>query len=215
MQVSKWIKIPFLVDVHVMEDLLMNIPPFKIYDVQKLTEAHSGIYDASHFLEGYHRYISCLKRGEIPSTSEYNSLFAAAWSIDKEALASLPTQNGRRLLKAVSPVVQIQLNHMRFASEEKVFLTQVYGSDTICFGIQVGFPHLFLDPQTHEAVPTRTLTNMSLFSAIQKWIRYNTLPTPFIVQGEKINSPVRLGKECFSWIASHPQLKHQNIHIRC
>ncbi len=214
LQVSKWVKIPMLLDLHEMEDLLMNhTPPFKIYDVQKITGSSSGIYEPVDFLEGYGRYVACLKRGDVPNVAEYNALFSAAWSINEDAFVSMPTQDGRRLLKAITPVVQIQLNQIRYAPEEKVFRTQVFGSDTLCWGIQIGFPHLFLDPQTYEATHTRAFPNMSLFLAIQRWTRHHTVPTPFVVHDEKINSPVRLGKACFSWITSHFQLKQQNIQI--
>ena len=214
LQVSKWVKIPMLVDLHEMEDLLINhTPPFKIYDVQKITSTGSGISEPRDFLEGYGSYLACLKRGDIPQVAEYNSLFSAAWSVNEEAFVSMPTQDSRRLLKAVTPVVQIQLNQIRYAPEEKIFRTQVFGSDTLCWGIQIGFPHLFLHPQTYESMHTRTFPNMSLFLAIQRWMRHHTVPTPFVVNDEKMNSPIRLGKACFSWIASHPQLKQQNIHI--
>ena len=199
LQVSKWVKIPMLVDFHEMEDLLLNhTPPFKIYDVQKITCSDGGIYEPLEFLKGYGDYVACLKKGEIPNVAQYNSLFSAAWSVTEDAFISLPTGVDRHLLKAVSPVVQIQLNQIRYAPEEKVFRTQVFGSDTFCWGIQVGFPHLFLDPQTYEATHTRSFPNMS----------------PFVVNDEKINSPVRLGKDCFSWIASHSQLQQHNIDIQ-
>lgn len=214
LQVSKWVKIPLLVDVQEMEDLLLNhTPPFKIYDVQKITEKTGGIYEPTDFLEGYGRYVACLKNGGVPAAPAFRSLFSAAWSVTEEVFFSVPTQDDRRLLKAASPVVQTQLNQIRYAPEEKVFRTQVFGSDTLCWGIQVGFPHLFLDPHTYEAANTRTFPNMALFLAIQRWVRHNTVPTPFVVNGEKINSPVRLGRACFSWIASHPQLQEQAIRV--
>jgi hypothetical protein len=214
LQVSKWIKIPLLVDVHEMEDLLLrHTPSFKIYDVHRINKNTEGICDPSVFLEGYSRYIACLKRGEVPSSVEFRPLFSSAWSVTEEAFFSMPVEDNRRLLKASAPVVQTQWNQIRYAPEEKIFRTQVFGSDTISWGLQIGFPHLFLNPENFEAEETHTFPNRALFVAIQRWIRYHTTPTPFIVEGVKTNSPIRLGQACFGWIASHPHLQNSNIKI--
>jgi len=214
LQVSKWVKIPMLLDMHEMEDLLFHhTPPFKLYDVQKVVDSDGGIYQPEQFLKEYEKYIGSLKNGEMPLKESFRSFFSHAWSVTEDAFYAIKTPDGRRLFKAMTPVVQTQPNQMRYVPEEKNFRTQVFGTDTICWGIQIGFPHLFLNPNTYEATHTREFPNMVLFNAIQKWIRSYTLPTPFVIEGEKINSPIRIGKACFSWIASHPQLKANGIII--
>jgi hypothetical protein len=213
LQVSKWVKIPLLVDVHEMEELIQQIPVFKLYDVQRITHQDEGIYDPSHFLDKYRSYVAYLKQGEIPPLAEFRFIFSTLWSVTDSALYALPAQEGKRLLKALKPSVQTQLNQIRYAKEEKVFRSQVFSSDSISWGLQIGFPHLFLDPTTCETGKTRDFENMPLFSAIQRWIRRATVPTPFLVEGARINSPIRLGKGCFSWIASHPQLRECGIEI--
>jgi hypothetical protein len=214
LQVAKWVKIPLLVDVAEMEDLILNYAPaFKIYDVQRVTDSTEGIYQPEDFLQCYGCYVNYLKARQIPPINEFRTFFSAAWSVTDTALYTLPASNGRRLLKASKPVVQSQVNQIRYAQEDKVFRTQVFSNDSISWGIQLGFPHLFMDPQTYAAEKTRTFPNMALFTAIQKWIRNATIPTPFLANGEKINSPIRLGKSCLAWISHHPQLKEQGISI--
>lgn len=213
LQVSKWVKVPLLVDDQEMESLIQQLPSFKVYDVQKVTAPQEGIYESRSFLEKYGEYVAALKQGELPQINDFRPLFSSVWSVSEEALFSLPTPEGRRLLKACEPVVQIQMNQIRYAPEEKVFRTQVYSSDSLYWGIQIGFPHIYLDPRTFETGNTRDFPNMALFSAFQRWIRQATLPTPFLVEGERINSPIRLGKACFSWINQHPQLKANRIAI--
>jgi|ERR1700722_597658 len=214
LKVSKWVKIPLLVDAHEMEELIETYaPPFKVYDVQRVTQENEGIDDPKYFLEMYRLYIDFLKRGEIPPLSEFRAIFSAVWSVTEEAIYALPAQEGRRVLKAAQPAVQTQLNQIRYAEEENVFRSQIFSSDSICWGIQIGFPHLFLNPHTFEADHTRDFPNMALFLAIQRWIRKQTMPTPFLVKGMRINSPIRLGKACFSWIANHPQLQPLGIEI--
>ncbi len=213
LQVSKWIKLPLLIDAEEMQGLIDALPPFKLYDVQKVNSVNSGVEAPTYLVEGYRRYVSHLQKGETPPLDQFRGLFSAAWSVTDEAFFSVAIDEGRRLFKAITPIVQTQMNQIRYAPEEKVFRTQVFGPDTLCWGIQIGFPHLFLDPTSYEALSTREFPNMALFNAVQRWVRQNTVPTPFIVEGEKLNSPIRLGKKCFSWIASHPQLKALGISI--
>lgn len=212
-QVSKWVNIPLLIDGHEMADLIQQIPSFKVYDVQRITSKEEGIYSPSYFLEHYCSYVEYLKKGEIPPSSEFRALFSSMWSVTEEALYSLPAEEDKRLIKPLEPSIQTKPNQIRYSYEGKIFRSDVFGSSSISWGIQIAFPHLFLDPKTFEATHTRQFPNMALFLAIQRWIRYATRATPFVVQNEKINSPIRLGKECFSWIHQHVQLKTNGIEI--
>jgi len=58
-------------------------------------------------------------------------------------------------------------------------------------------------PETMELIE---LKFSPLFQKIKVWIRDNTRATPFLVDGERKNVPMRLGKKCFSWINTHPGL---------
>lgn len=214
LQVSKWVKIPLLIDLSEMEDLLLNcLPSFQLFDVQRVVGLQEGVYTPGSFLSEYARYIGCLKEGVVPSSKEFRHLFSMAWSVDVQAIRILPTADGRRLLKPIEPIVQTQMNEIRYSPEEKAFRIQIFGSDSISWGLQIGFPHVFMDPSTFATENTRRFPNMALFSAIQRWIRSQTRPTPFIVNGHRMNSPIRLGKQCFSWIASHPHLVAQEIKV--
>ncbi len=215
LQVSKWIKIPFLVDADEMENLFEEMPAFKIYEVGSVTRKGEGIHPPSIFLEKYRVYVECLKKGQIPHFSEFRLLFSSVWSLKETALFSMPADEERRLIKVHEPCVQIQHNQIRFDPEEKVFRTQVYSSDSISWGIQAGFPHVYLDPETYQTGKTRDFENMDLFLAFQRWIRKATSPTPFVVGGEKVVAPIRLGKKCFAWINEHPQLRASGICVEC
>ncbi len=214
LQVSKWIKIPLLIDLVEMEHLLHSLPPFFLYDIQRVVGSKEGIYSPTYLLEAYGSYINALKRGEGPNLESFRAPFSMAWSIDEGALYEMATPDHRRLLKAAYPVLQSQMNAIRYAPEEKIFRTQIFGSDTITWGIQVGFPFLFMDPKTCEAEKTNRFPNMSLFSAFQQWVRKETVATPFLIDQQQLNSPIRLGKKCFSWIGNHPQLKALGIAVK-
>jgi len=212
LSVSKWIKIPLLIDVEEMEDLFSSITPFRLYQVQKVTPKDEGIISASSFLKDYADYIDSLKRGEVPS-ARFGPLFSPVLSVTDEALFAMPVGEARQLYKPQLPVIQMQAHAIRYSPADHSFRSQLFGSGAISWGIQLGYPQIYEDPKTHAIFPTRDLPNGPLFHDIQKWVRHNTRPTPFVVEGHKQNIPIRLGKACFSWIAAHPQLKAQGIEI--
>jgi len=55
--------------------------------------------------------------------------------------------------------------------------------------------------------------NTALYRSVQRWMRAHTIPTPFHVNGKKINVPMRLGKKCLPWISEHCQLKEKGIKV--
>ena len=210
---SKWVRIPFLVDKEELADLFTYVGEIQFYEVQKVTQEGEGIFSSAEFLDRYTPYVEDLKSGRLPLYSRYRSLFSPVLSITSDVLYSLGVGGGRRLLKVEKPSVQMQVNQIAFSPTEGEFRTQVYGQDTITWGIQLSFPHLFQDPITQEIIEAKHFINTPLFRAIQKWIRANTRPTPFLVGKKRINAPIRLGKQCFSWIENHPQLKEKGIGI--
>ena len=78
----------------------------------------------------------------------------------------------------------------------------------ILWGLSFSFPQIIQKAKTIdiEQIDFQKNENGSLFKKIRKWIRDNTKATPFIINSKKLNSPIRLGKNCFSWINNHPQL---------
>ncbi len=212
LNVSKWVKLPLLVDSSEMENLFASLPAFQLYSVQKVTVKGEGIVPQDAFLRDYALYIEILKRGEIPERS-FGPIFSLALSVTDEAFFAMPVEGGRQLYKPILPIVQMQAHSVRYSSADKSFRSQLFGSDGISWGIQLGYPQIYEDPKTHAIFATRDLPNGILFHAIQKWIRRNTSPTPFVADGVKQNVPIRLGKECFTWINSHPQLKQGGITV--
>ncbi len=210
LSVSKWVKIPLLVDLQEMEDLFKSLIPFSLYEVQRVTPKGEGIIPLETFLAEYGAYIETLKSGSIPP-----SLPSPVLSVTPEALHIMVVEGERQLYKPTLPVVQMQAHAVRYSEADDTFRSQLFGSDGITWGIQLGYPQIFEDPKTCEILPTRDLPNGPLFHAIQKWMRSHTRPTPFLASGRKQNVPIRLGKKCFSWINTHPGLKERGIIVEC
>ena len=209
LNVSKWIKIPLLLEVEEMEDLFHSIS-FHLYRVGCVIPKGEGVISPEAFVALYRTYIETLKGGEVPPSSPF---FTTVLSVTEEALETLEVDEHRELLKPKLPVVQMQGHAVRYSAEDGEFRSQLYGSDGISWGIQLGYPQIYEEPTTHAIIQTRELPNGPLFHAIQKWVRQHTRATPFIVEGQRKNVPIRLGKKCFEWIEVHPQLKERGISV--
>ena len=125
----------------------------------------------------------------------------------------MPLSNGKYLIKQKRPVIQLQRHHFIFTDS---FHSGVISKESITWGIQFSYPQLFLDPKTKQIGKVEkndTFPNTELFSRLAKWVRDNTVATPFVYEEKKMNQPMRLGKECFVWINHHPGLKKRGLYV--
>ncbi|MCH9609172.1 MAG: hypothetical protein S4CHLAM45_03940 [Chlamydiales bacterium] len=204
MNIAKLIKLPLLIDASEMEALL-NLLPFAIYNVQGIVPKGEEKISKETFLQMYTDYLDGLKGGD-----EKVPHFAPAFSVTEEAFTFLPAKE-RVLVKPKLPVVQL-----RPYTIDSNFRSMLYGTDVISWGIEISYPSLFHHPETYqvEKVDSR-FPNTKLFTTVRKWVRDATCATPFLVEGKRKNIPIRLGKECFSWIQTHPGLKRRGIEVAC
>ena len=207
-QASKWLKIQMLVDGEEMASLLSALGDFWIFPM-------TGVVDGkpiSHefFVEEYGRWIKGLKSGKIPTSEQLRKLLACVFIEDLSSLWLQEVAEGKFLTKIQKPVVQVQTHYFSYSAVDDVFRPMSMGKESIFWGIQFSFPQIYQDPKTMELCKAE---EGSLFRKIQLWARESTRATPFMVEGKKTNSPIRLGKKCFSWIDCHPQLIEQKISI--
>lgn len=216
MQASKWLKCPMLVSANEMADLFRALQPFFIYNTGSVTKREEGQISLASFLEAYADYVSTLMRGDIPDESQFRSLFSSVFTTTSEALYALAVEGERQLIRVFKPVVQLQAHRLHYSDADRSFRSMTYGTDGILWGIQFSYPQLFQESKTKEVLQVDTrpeFPNTQLFRTIQKWSRDHTIPTPFMVDGTKMNLPARLGKECLPWINSHPQLVQKGFAI--
>jgi hypothetical protein len=216
MQVSKWLEVQALIDAEEMEALFEALGDFSIYLAGALTPLGEGIVTKPQFLSVYKKYVDGLKIGQLPHEEEYRSLFSSVFSVNSECLYAIPFDNGKQLIRLLKPAVQLQAHSMDYTVSDGKFRPMVFGVDSILWGIQFSYPQLYLDPTTKEVLQVREnvfFPNSALFHALQKWMRHNTIPTPFLVEDKKINVPMRLGKQCLRWIQNHPQLAIKNLRV--
>lgn len=211
MQASKWLQCQVLIDGDEMENLFSSLEPFFIFKIGALVTPGEGVISQKDFLDIYRRYVETLEEGCQP---EFHSYFSAIFTASIDCIYAMALDNGQHLIRLAKPVIQLQPHRIGWSEADRKFRPMVMGVDSISWGIQFSYPQLFHDNTTKQVVKIDTsekFPNTALFHKLQRWVRYNTIPTPFVVKKEKINVPMRLGKHCLAWINKHPQLIKKGI----
>ncbi|HXF29285.1 MAG TPA: hypothetical protein VN457_05495, partial [Chlamydiales bacterium] len=68
--------------------------------------------------------------------------------------------------------------------------------------------------KVQEALDVKQFANAQLFHTFRQWMRTNTRATPLVINGKKINVPIRIGTHVFGWINNHPDLVAKGIQIQ-
>jgi hypothetical protein len=167
------------------------------------------------FLEVYDVYIQSIKFGKLPVDTRIRPLFSSIWTLDLNAVYTVAVQSEKCLVKVCQPVIQLQAHRFDYSPADGKFRSMVMGNDSIFWGIQFSYPHLFQDSELNvftvreeERFPTT-----ALFKRLQRWTRHHTMATSFEIEGKKINIPIRLGKACLPWINRHPQLISKKLRV--
>ncbi len=206
-QGSKWLKFQVLCSSEELQDLFNQFEPFFLFPLSGIVNGEK--LSKEMFLKEYGSSIEGLKNGGSPEDSFLRKMTCVCTD-DEDALWLQEIPGKGYLTKIKKPVLQIQAHYFSYSKEDGVFRPMSMGQESIFWGLQFSYPSIYQDPKTmelHQAPKNR------LFENVKQWIRNATRPTPFVVGEQKINSPIRLGKNCFSWIHSHPGLKNKEISI--
>ncbi|MBS0623064.1 MAG: hypothetical protein JSS62_00405 [Verrucomicrobia bacterium] len=210
MNAAQWIKLPVLLNLAEMDLLWQMLGEFKLFQVGMVLTQGQGETTKEQFLDEYAKYLEQLKEGQIPSTR----FFALICSITETAIKRQNLHEGKEIIRPVLPVIQIQPHQLQIDKATMSCRSMVYGVDTIPWGLVFSYPHLFEDPVTHTILTVDdSFPNTALFQKLRRFIREYTRPTPFIFNGQKVNVPIRLGKQCFSWISHTPWLRQQGVEV--
>ncbi len=192
-QASKWLQIQLLVDVSELEALFHEMGKFFLYQLGGVLEHGEGAVSQEKFLSVYSDYIGHLKKGQLP---EKSPIFTSALTLDQNALYAVKVANGKQIIQIRRPVIQLQEHLFDYSRDDQKFRSMVFGMYSVTWGLQFSYPQLFTDPETHaiqNVLRDEGFSNTELFKKLQKWVRQNTQPTPFIVEGKKVTAPIRLG----------------------
>lgn len=217
MQASKWLQLQALLEVSEIQSLLEQLTPCKLYVSGHVCRPGEEVISLDAFLSVYANYIKSLKSGITPNEQDFREVFSAAISVTEDAIYAYPLPDGRQIMRVCQPIIQMQVHRMSYSKAEGKFRPMVHGSESILWGIQFAYPQLFQDPKTKEPVTVsldQSFENTPYFRKLQQWIRHSTIPTPFLIDGKRVNIPMRIGRLCLPWINQHPQLVQQNLVVK-
>ncbi|MCB1067570.1 MAG: hypothetical protein KDK56_05235 [Simkania sp.] len=210
-QASKWFSYRVLLDESEMVDLFAFLPPFALYNVSEIVPLEEAVFSQEDFLNEYAKSAQALKNGEVYTPPK--ALFSSALSATSEAFYAMEVQKGV-ILKILQPVIQLSKHHFTYAAENQSFHFMVHSQESIQWGLQFSYPQLYsnsMQGDVVEVMKEQTYPNTILFRALMQWMRNHSRPVPFLINGQRKNVEARLGKRCFSWIESHPQLKEKGL----
>lgn len=215
LQVSKWIKLPVLIDLEEMKSLLASLGPFSIFLTSGMVKQGEGRISQAEFEACYQMYIEALKGGELPTHEKIRPYFSSIFTNNIESVYTVLFPNQQQLIKPDKPVIQLQHHTFNYSTVDGKFRSMVLGSDSIGWGIQFSYPQLYQDTsmQIRQVRNPEEFPNTRLFQQLQRWVRHHTYPVPFEVNHQRIHVPIRLGKNCFSWINHHPQLAAKGLKV--
>ena len=209
LQASKWLSHRVLLDTREMVSLFNALPSFLIYNVSELVALQDARILTEDFLAKYIDYITSLKAGLLPDEKVIKPYFSSAFSAKSDPFYAMEVKEGKYIIKAKEPVVQLSLHHFTFSEEQMAFHSMVHSKHSITWGIQFAYPQLYSNSITNDVIEVYKnpdFPNTELFKTLAKWIRGNTTPAPFMVGETPLNATFRLGKRCQSWIHEHSQL---------
>lgn len=207
-QGSKWLKFQVLCDSDELQSLFENLRPFFIFPMTGIVDGNPISEKA--FLKEWGSWISSLQQGRVPEAQELRTMLACAFVDHLSALWLQKIEGKGYLVKIGKPVIQVQAHWFTYSEIDGVFRPMSMGSESIFWGLQFSYPQIYQDPKTMEFLE---LEKGPLFEKLRLWVREATKATPFLVGGRRMNSSIRLGRRCFPWIASHPQLISHGIGV--
>jgi hypothetical protein len=211
MNAAKWTKLPVLLSSEEMALLIEKIPDLKIFKIGQVVQKGNACLPIEAFMQDYNAYLQGLLKGQ----DLYSKPFAQVWTLDEKTLEFQAVGEDKERVVQVHPSVVVQPHHFKwdFLLNEPHSMT--FGPDRISWGLQFSYPHLFEDPHTHDIVTVQDqFVNTSLFRVVQLFIRHHTRPTPLIVNDKKMNLSIRIGHECFKWIANHATLREKGLYVQ-
>jgi hypothetical protein len=203
--VSKWNHLPLLLSNEEMQSLLSC--GGYVFPIGRIISAEEMSQGKESFLENYSAALQAI----FAAKPMQNDLTYAI-TTEPDDLYSMPVKNEKYLIRQRRPVIQSKKHQFILSADHSEILQNVCGEKTIPWGVQLSFPRLYQDPISMEVIEARG-DNWGLFRAMQKWVRHNTIPTPFLIDGKKKNSTLRLGKQSVSWINQHPGLILSGIKV--
>lgn len=212
MQASKWIKIGVLVTQEELAALLESERAL-LFPFGRVMQKEEVPMTTERCLQLYGQWLAAFRRGESPDMAAVCHL-PIAWSVTSDAVSWKELPQGRCVVTPKQPVVQIQAHSFRYSPLDHSIRSMVLSRDAIAWGLQFSYPQIYQEPETMDIVSTQGFPNARLFQRVRAWIRNQTQPTPFVIEGKVVMSPLRIGKGIYLEMERHPHLIAAGLSLR-
>jgi hypothetical protein len=210
---SKWLHVDFLLSYSEMQRLIAALTQehgpllfFSTLGVQKIGE--NQITEPA-LLKAFQDYEEMIKSGSSLQEGPFRFYFTSCITKEKAAIIKTPIGSDRESVSPQKPCLQMQPHRFSYSKLDKKFRSMVLGKNSVSWGVRISYPQLYQIPNTRaveDALDEALFPNAALFSSLRRWIRHNTIATPMLVDGKRVNIPIRIGKECLPWINAHQEL---------
>jgi len=206
MNAAQWMKIPVLLELEEMRQLLITLGSPHLFFMGVLVPPGGGSCSCEEFLRLYDLYLQEMKQGIEPKTRH----FAMIWTQDVHAVERQQMSDGREKIIPIAPVLQVQPHTLQFDREQQTCRSMLYGSGGMPWGLTFSYPHVI--EVDHEIVTVgHQFPNTAIFHKLRQYVRDHTRPTPLIFDEKKVNVPMRLGKQCFTWVGTTKWMLQEKI----
>lgn len=207
---SKWNKQIAFLDPTELKELFSHLSPFSIHPLGKVVEKEQSEISLEAFIDSYTGLIDRLKIQGFLQKEDFKAFDAFAISCKKDAFYLLEIKNGY-LIKPRAPHIMIRPHFFDYSDR---FRSGVLGLNSLFWGLEFSFPHIFQDPKTKKIEKVSVLSeNSILFTKIRKYLRKISNSTTFTVGDKKYPVAYRLGKKCFPLIKNYTKLHNRDIHV--
>jgi len=214
---SKWLAFDLLVTKENMQALFTALgePLFHVSTLGVAKKGEEKILQV-RFLELWQHYLDGLQVGEPSDAASYRFFFTSCLTRTLDALEMMDVAGDRVIVSPKLPLLQMQMHSFHYSKEHKKFHSMSFGSESISWGVRISYPQLFQFPETRiveDATNPERFVNAELLVRLKGWVRANTQPTPFLIEGKKVYEPMRIDKECLSWANSHAGLRAKGLMV--
>lgn len=214
MQAAKWVSHRVLLELSEMRSLFEELSPFYLLNVSEIIAQDSFFISEESFLSAYEKTLAGLKGGN--STKEFSKIFSAAFSSSLSPFYAMKVKENGYLIKVIEPVIQVRSHQFSFSEIDHTFHSMVHGVDVIPWGLQFSYPQIYtnsLEGDIVEVLKNPKCINTKWYKKLANWVRNNTSPVSFIIDGKRVNATFRAGHQCYDWIENHPGLKEKGLNV--
>ncbi len=211
---SKYLSYDVLLDASEMQDLISYLGDIYLCNLSELITIDRAISSKEDFMQKYSAYVTSLVDSKEKFEDSETRIFSSFITKDLKSVYAFEMKDGKCLIKQKEPMLQMRSHSFSYNRENDTFHSMNFGESTIAFGVQFSYPQIFQDPKTkkiHHVLKEDQFLNNLLYKNLVKWMRKNTKPTPFLIDGKRKIATFRLGKNCFSWINSHRGLLQNKL----